>query len=235
MVRRTRGASFMADAYVFPGGRVDDEDGEGEAAFAVAAARELAEEANSSSTGGAGAVRALDHAVGRAQALRRALLRRARAASGRWRATTASRRSTRCGRRRPTLLARYARGELKLPPPTIRNLEDLGAARDGRARAGVGARPQRSRRSCPSWCRSATRWRSCCRGIPSMRRCPVKESSSSRHIRWRGRRRASCCPKGDGGDARPRYNEAAWGKPIGASWPWSAASISGSPRIRTCS
>jgi 8-oxo-dGTP pyrophosphatase MutT (NUDIX family) len=46
MVRRTRKASFMADAFVFPGGRVESTDGDGEAAFAVAAARELAEEAN---------------------------------------------------------------------------------------------------------------------------------------------------------------------------------------------
>ena len=45
MVRRNRGASFMADAYVFPGGRVDETDGEGDAAFAAAAARELREEA----------------------------------------------------------------------------------------------------------------------------------------------------------------------------------------------
>ena len=46
MVRRHRSSSFMADAYVFPGGRVEASDGEGEAAFPVAAARELAEEAN---------------------------------------------------------------------------------------------------------------------------------------------------------------------------------------------
>src|SRR3954468_19549908 len=46
MVRRHRGSSFMADAYVFPGGRVETSDGEGEAAFAVAAARGAAEEAN---------------------------------------------------------------------------------------------------------------------------------------------------------------------------------------------
>jgi len=42
MVRRTRSASFMADAFVFPGGRVDDADG---GDFARAAARELLEEA----------------------------------------------------------------------------------------------------------------------------------------------------------------------------------------------
>src|SRR5437763_10672963 len=45
MVRRTRGASFMADAWVFPGGRVDSNDGSNEDAFANAAARELREEA----------------------------------------------------------------------------------------------------------------------------------------------------------------------------------------------
>ncbi len=46
MVRRSRGASFMADAYVFPGGRVDEADGsDGVEALRRAAARELLEEA----------------------------------------------------------------------------------------------------------------------------------------------------------------------------------------------
>ncbi|MEO6953993.1 MAG: NUDIX hydrolase [Polyangia bacterium] len=45
MVRRTRGASFMADAFVFPGGRVDEADGEGDVGHRNAAARELFEEA----------------------------------------------------------------------------------------------------------------------------------------------------------------------------------------------
>ena len=45
MVRRTRGASFMADAFVFPGGRVDESDGDGEARYRKAAVRELREEA----------------------------------------------------------------------------------------------------------------------------------------------------------------------------------------------
>jgi 8-oxo-dGTP pyrophosphatase MutT (NUDIX family) len=47
MVRRSRGASFMADAFVFPGGRVDETDrADGElGAFRAAAVRELREEA----------------------------------------------------------------------------------------------------------------------------------------------------------------------------------------------
>ena len=50
MVRRARGASFMADAFVFPGGRVDAADHVGAVnelgALRVAAARELLEEAS---------------------------------------------------------------------------------------------------------------------------------------------------------------------------------------------
>jgi len=47
MVQRSRGASFMANAWVFPGGRVDEKDGplSERASFAAAAVRELAEEA----------------------------------------------------------------------------------------------------------------------------------------------------------------------------------------------
>jgi 8-oxo-dGTP pyrophosphatase MutT (NUDIX family) len=47
MVQRTRGASFMADAWVFPGGRLDPADGDpaDEGTFRRAAARELLEEA----------------------------------------------------------------------------------------------------------------------------------------------------------------------------------------------
>ncbi len=51
LVRRNDKVAFMAGAYVFPGGRVDDEDlvlagGDQALAFRVAAARELVEEAN---------------------------------------------------------------------------------------------------------------------------------------------------------------------------------------------
>src|SRR6266511_573953 len=45
MLRRTMGAAFARDMYVFPGGRVDDADGEGDAGFRVAAIRECFEEA----------------------------------------------------------------------------------------------------------------------------------------------------------------------------------------------
>jgi 8-oxo-dGTP pyrophosphatase MutT (NUDIX family) len=45
LVRRNLEARFMPGVWVFPGGAVDAEDGEGEQGFRVCAARELAEEA----------------------------------------------------------------------------------------------------------------------------------------------------------------------------------------------
>jgi 8-oxo-dGTP pyrophosphatase MutT (NUDIX family) len=45
MLRRTRGAAFAGGLYVFPGGRVDEADGEGEVGFRTAAIRECFEEA----------------------------------------------------------------------------------------------------------------------------------------------------------------------------------------------
>lgn len=125
MVRRNRGASFMADAYVFPGGRVEPEDGEPPLSFAVAAARELREEAalevpvasliefahwitpsaepkrfdaHFFVTTGAGDQVARHDAVETVDSL--------------WATPRA-------------LLERHGRGELKLPPPTLCNLEDL--------------------------------------------------------------------------------------------------------------
>jgi 8-oxo-dGTP pyrophosphatase MutT (NUDIX family) len=125
MVRRHRGSSFMADAYVFPGGRVETSDGEGEAAFAVAAARELAEEANlvvdaatlvpfarwitPSAEGKRFDARFF---VAPAPVDQIARHDSVETVDSLW-ATPAD------------VLARYERGELKLPPPTIRNLEDL--------------------------------------------------------------------------------------------------------------
>ncbi len=45
MMRRTTSAAFASGMYVFPGGRVDDADGEGDQGFVVAAIREAFEEA----------------------------------------------------------------------------------------------------------------------------------------------------------------------------------------------
>jgi 8-oxo-dGTP pyrophosphatase MutT (NUDIX family) len=45
LVRRTTAARFMAGHWVFPGGAVDPEDGEGQPGLRAAAVRELAEEA----------------------------------------------------------------------------------------------------------------------------------------------------------------------------------------------
>lgn len=45
LLKRTEKAKFMPGVWVFPGGAVDPEDGEGEAGYRVCAVRELAEEA----------------------------------------------------------------------------------------------------------------------------------------------------------------------------------------------
>jgi len=127
MVRRTRAASFMADAYVFPGGRVDPEDGEGEASFAVAAARELREEAN------------LQVEVASLVPFARWITPSAEPKRFDTRFFVAAAPAGQTARHdtvetvdhlwaRPAdVLARYEAGELKLPPPTIRTLEDLAA------------------------------------------------------------------------------------------------------------
>jgi 8-oxo-dGTP pyrophosphatase MutT (NUDIX family) len=127
MVRRTRGASFMADAWVFPGGRVDPADGEGEAAFAVAAARELREEAAIAVD--AASLVPFAHWVTPSAEPKRFDARffvatlpagdvqtaqhdNAETVASAWATPSA-------------LLERHARGELKLPPPTLCTLEDL--------------------------------------------------------------------------------------------------------------
>lgn len=46
LLRRSEQASFMPGVWVFPGGAVDPEDGEGEAGFRACALRELTEEAS---------------------------------------------------------------------------------------------------------------------------------------------------------------------------------------------
>ena len=65
MVQRTPKARFMGGAWVFPGGAVDAHEGEGDAPHRAAAVREVAEEVadRAARPGGAGPVRALDHAA----------------------------------------------------------------------------------------------------------------------------------------------------------------------------
>jgi len=46
LLKRTEGAAFMPGVWVFPGGGVDAEDGEGEDGYRACAVRELAEEAS---------------------------------------------------------------------------------------------------------------------------------------------------------------------------------------------
>jgi 8-oxo-dGTP pyrophosphatase MutT (NUDIX family) len=125
MVRRARVASFMADAYVFPGGRVEPADGVGEAAFAVAAARELEEEAGVRVA--AEALVPFAHWITPSAEPKRF---DARFFLGALPAGATARHDTvetvdHLWARPAEVLERHRRGELKLPPPTIRNLEDL--------------------------------------------------------------------------------------------------------------
>lgn len=125
MVRRHRGASFMADAYVFPGGRVEPEDGDGEAAFACAAARELREEA-ALSLEPAGLVPLARWITPSAEGKRfDARFFVAAAREGQTACHDAVETTAHLWARPVELLARGARGELKLPPPTLRTLEEL--------------------------------------------------------------------------------------------------------------
>jgi 8-oxo-dGTP pyrophosphatase MutT (NUDIX family) len=125
MVRRARKASFMADAFVFPGGRVEPSDGEGEAGARAAAARELLEEAGV--TVDPARLVLFAHWITPSVEPRRFDARFYVAAvpadqtarhdmvetvEHRW-GTAAE------------LLAAQAAGELKLPPPTQRTLEDF--------------------------------------------------------------------------------------------------------------
>jgi 8-oxo-dGTP pyrophosphatase MutT (NUDIX family) len=127
MVRRHRASSFMADAFVFPGGRVDPADGEGEPALAVAAARELHEEAGLTievatlvpfarwiTPSAEGKRFDATFFVAAAPAGQTAQHDSVETVEHLW-ATPGD------------VLARYQRAELKLPPPTIRTLEDLAA------------------------------------------------------------------------------------------------------------
>jgi 8-oxo-dGTP pyrophosphatase MutT (NUDIX family) len=137
MIRRTRSASFMADAWVFPGGRVEAADGvarddgtpDEEGAFRRAAARELAEEAGvvvdpaelvcfahwitPSAEPKRFSARFFVTEVPAAQVARHDAVE---AVAHLW-ATPAD------------LLERHREGQLQLPPPTLRTLEELAAHR----------------------------------------------------------------------------------------------------------
>ena len=140
MVQRGRGAAFMADAWVFPGGRVDPADGEGDEAFARAAARELLEEA-----GLVVEVSALlqfarwitpSHEPRRYDTRFFLVAAPAGEAQVDAREVVASRWSTPA-----TLLADHDAGRIKLPPPTWATLEELGRLPSlEAARAWAGAR-----------------------------------------------------------------------------------------------
>jgi 8-oxo-dGTP pyrophosphatase MutT (NUDIX family) len=125
MVRRSRGASFMADAFVFPGGRVEERDGVGEPAFRRAAVRELLEEAAIAIA--EEALVPLAHWVTPSLEPKRYDTRfyltevdlaevarhdEVETVEHLWSTARA-------------LLERQSRGELKLPPPTLRTLEEL--------------------------------------------------------------------------------------------------------------
>ncbi len=125
MVRRSRGAAFMADAFVFPGGRVEPDDGEGEAGFRRAAVRETLEEAGvvvDEST-----LVLLSHWVTPSVEPRRfdtrfflAVATPETTAKVDEREVTEHRWGT-----AQALLEAGTRGEIKLPPPTLATLVDL--------------------------------------------------------------------------------------------------------------
>jgi 8-oxo-dGTP pyrophosphatase MutT (NUDIX family) len=123
MVRRTRGASFMADAWVFPGGRVDATD----ASPAAAAVRELQEEAGIALPAES-LIRFANWITPSAEPKRFDAQFFVAAMQGEQVAKHDAQETVDCQWATPaSLLERYQRGELKLPPPTLRNLQELSA------------------------------------------------------------------------------------------------------------
>ena len=125
MVRRSRGAAVMADAFVFPGGRVEPEDGSGEEAFRNAAVRETREEAGVDVT--ADSLVVLSHWVTPSVEPKRfdtrfflAVVPEASTVTVDEREVTEHRWATAAA-----LIEAGQRGEIKLPPPTLATLVDL--------------------------------------------------------------------------------------------------------------
>jgi 8-oxo-dGTP pyrophosphatase MutT (NUDIX family) len=125
MVRRSRGASFMADAFVFPGGRVEEGDGTGEFAFRRAAVRELFEEV---------AVTVAEEGLVPFARWVTPSLEPKRYDTWFYLAEIGSGEVARhddietvehIWSTARVLLERYERGEIKLPPPTLRTLEEI--------------------------------------------------------------------------------------------------------------
>jgi 8-oxo-dGTP pyrophosphatase MutT (NUDIX family) len=121
MVRRTRGASFMADAWVFPGGRVEESD----PSPAAAAVRELAEEAGIVLP--AESLVRFAHWITPSAEPKRfdAQFYVAAAPDGQTARHDAQETVDVMWARPQAVLDRHAGGELKLPPPTIRALDEL--------------------------------------------------------------------------------------------------------------
>lgn len=131
MVKRTAGASFMANAYVFPGGKVETEDGtlrddaSDWATFARAASRELSEEA--------GIIISPEHLVPLAHWITPSA--EPKRFDARFFVTSlADNQIARhdnqetvavCWQTPGYFIAEHEEGRLKLPPPTLCNLEDL--------------------------------------------------------------------------------------------------------------
>lgn len=129
MVRRSRGASFMADAFVFPGGRLDDADhvgAEGELGpFRAAAARELYEEATVRVD--AASLRPFARWITPSIEPKRfdTYFFVASVPAGANAVVDATEVTEHVWATASALLGKHDAGEIKLPPPTLRTLSDL--------------------------------------------------------------------------------------------------------------
>lgn len=130
LVRRGRSAPFMADAHVFPGGRVDDADGPmgDEMAARRCALRELREEVRLVATDPSALV-PFSHWITPAVEPRRFDTRFFLLAlpAGQVPSLDEKELVDLIWLAPAQALARFAQGALKLPPPTLCNLEDLAA------------------------------------------------------------------------------------------------------------